>query len=195
MLILPKKALREPLLHFLAAGLALFVLFEVVSPDGAGLGEGVIVVDRDALLTYIQYRSKVFEPRLAAEKLAALSPEELERTIDEYVREEALHREALALGMDANDYIIKRRLIQKVEFLAQGFAAAGIELAEEDLEAYLEANRDDYYVEPHVTFTHVFFSAEKRGSEVARAAAGRKLGELNAAAVPFAHALQHGDRL
>ena len=146
MMRLPKKALRDPLLHFLAAGLALFVLFEVVSPDGAGLGEGVIVVDRDALLTYVQYRSKVFEPRLAAEKLAALSPEELERTIDEYVREEALHREALALGMDANDYIIKRRLIQKVEFLAQGFAAASIELAEADLEAYLEAVRSFSFI-------------------------------------------------
>ena len=189
-----ENALKEPLLHFLVAGVALFMLFEAVSPDGAGLGEGVIVVDREALLTHIQYRSKAFEPRVAAERLTALSGEELQRLIDEYVREEALHREALALGMDGNDYLIKRRLIQKVEFLAQGFADANIQLSEADLQAYLEENRDDYYVAPAVTFTHVFFNAEKRGAEVARAAAAGKLGELNAAAVPFADAPRHGDR-
>ncbi|MDJ0841363.1 MAG: peptidylprolyl isomerase [Acidobacteriota bacterium] len=189
-----KRALKEPLLHFLAAGLVLFLLFEAVSPESAGLSEKVIVVDRNALLTHIQYRIKSFEPRAAAERLAALKSEELKHLTDEYVREEALYREALALGMDSGDYIIKRRLIQKIEFLAQGFADADIHLSEDDLEAYLRENREDYLIEPAITFTHVFFDAEKRGAVAARAAAARKLLELNAGAVAFADAPRHGDR-
>ncbi len=186
--------LKEPLLHFITAGVAVFLLFEAVSPDGAGLGDKVIVVDRESLLTHIQYRTRAFEPRIAADRLATLSAEELERTIRDYVREEALHREAKAMGMDANDYIIKRRLIQKVEFLAQGFAEASIDIDEADLARYLEGNRDDYFIEPKVTFTHVFFNADRRGREEAHAAAEAALMRLNGAGVPFAEAGRHGDR-
>ena len=189
-----RTILKEPLLHFIAAGVAVFLLFEAVSPEGTGLGDKVIVVDREALLTHIQYRTRTFEPRVAADRLDALSAEEFERTVREYVREEALHREAKAMGMDANDYIIKRRLIQKVEFLAQGFADAGIDVDEDDLDQFLETNRDDYFIEPQVTFTHVFFNAERRGREGAYAAAEEALVKLNAARVPFAEAGRHGDR-
>ncbi len=189
-----RKLLREPLLHFLAAGLGLFVLFEAVSPDGADLGDDVILVDREALLTFIQYRAKAFQPEAAAARLEALSSEDLQRLVDAYSREEALHREALALGMDANDYIIKRRLIQKVEFLAQGFADAVTTLDSEEVQAYFEVNKVDYYVEASVTFTHVFFDAEKRGEAAARAAAVAELERLNADGVPFANAPRHGDR-
>ena len=112
--------LRDPLLHFLAAGLLIFGLFDVLSPDEADQRDDLILVDRAALLTFVQYRMRAFEPELAAARLDGLSDLERERLIADYVREEALHREALALGMDSGDYIIKRRLIQKVEFLAQG---------------------------------------------------------------------------
>jgi hypothetical protein len=64
---------KEPLLHFLAAGAVLFVLFDAVSPDAsADFGENVIRVDRAALLTFIQYRMKSFEPRIAATRLGAM---------------------------------------------------------------------------------------------------------------------------
>ena len=189
-----KRALKEPLLHFLAAGLALFVLYEAVSPEATSLSEKVIRVDREALLTFIQYRSKAFQPEVAAARLDAMSEAEYRRLIGDYVREEALHREALALGMDANDYIIKRRLIQKVEFLAQGFADAVTTLDSEEVQAYFEVNKVDYYVEASVTFTHVFFDAEKRGEAAARAAAVAELERLNADGVPFANAPRHGDR-
>jgi hypothetical protein len=178
--------------HFLAVGLVLFVAYVVVWPNGATLGDSVILVNRDALLTHIQYRSKAFEPTVAAAKLDALSEKERQSLIDDYVREEALHREALALGMDANDYIIKRRLIQKVEFLAQGFADATAKVDEEFLQTFFAENQDDYRVDPYVTFTHVFFDAEKRRGDAAQAA--RKLKQLNAQAVPFSAAPRHGDR-
>ena len=75
--------------------------------------------------------------------------------VDDFVREEALHREALALGMDANDYVIKQRLIQSIQFITNGFVTAAVDVSDDDVADYYEANKDDYYVDPYVTFTHV----------------------------------------
>ncbi|MBW2688263.1 MAG: hypothetical protein JRE19_20550 [Deltaproteobacteria bacterium] len=103
-----KRFLKEPLLHFLAAGVGLFVLFGVVNRDEPDADPNVVTVDRDALLTFVQYRIKAFNPTLAEEKLNSLSDDELQRLIDDYVREEVLHREALQLGLDEDDYVIRR---------------------------------------------------------------------------------------
>jgi hypothetical protein len=185
--------LRDPLLHFLAGGLALFVLFDLVG-DGAGERNDVIVVDRAALLGFVQARTKVFEPSVAAARLDALTPEERRRLARDFVQEEALHREALALGLDVDDYVIRRRLVQKLEFIAQGFAEAEIALGEEDVVRYFEAHRADYRVAPWATFTHVFFDAEQRGSEAALEEARRALPLLQAEGVSFPGATAWGDR-
>lgn len=189
-----KRFLKEPLLHFLAAGLGLFVLFGVVNQDDSSEDPNLIVVDRDALLTFTQYRIKAFNPALAQKKLDSLSDDELKRFIDDYVREEVLHREALQLGLGDDDYVIKRRLIQKLEFITEGFAEAGTQLDQAALQRYFDANKTDYYVEPFVTFTHVFFETEDRPREDAHAAAQKKLRELNRDGVAFSDAPQHGDR-
>jgi hypothetical protein len=189
-----KSLLREPLVHFLAIGLGLFVLFDLVAPEDAGLDEKTIVVDRPALLTFIQFRSKAFNPAAAAARLDALSDSELERLVNDYVREEALHREALALGMDQNDYVIKQRLIQSLQFITNGFVSAAVDVSDEDIAEYYEANRDDYYVDPYITFTHVYFSSDRHGREQARQLAEAKLVELNREQVPFSESMRHGDR-
>jgi hypothetical protein len=189
-----KKFLKEPLVHFLAAGLGLFVLFGLVNRGDQDSDPNVIMVDQEALLTFIQYRIKAFNPNLAKKKLKALSDEELQRLIDDYVREEVLHREALALGLDEDDYVIRRRLVQKLEFITEGFAEAGADLDEAAVQRYFDANKADYYVEPYVTFTHVFFQTEDRPREQARALAEKELQKLNRNGVPFAEAPQHGDR-
>jgi len=189
-----KRFLKEPLVHFLAAGLALFVLFGIVNRNEPDEDPNVITVDRDALLTFVQYRIKAFNPTLAAEKLDSLSDEELQRFIDDYVREEVLHREAIALGLDEDDYVIRRRLVQKLEFITEGFAEAGANVDDAALRRYFDANKADYYVEPYVTFTHVFFATEDRPQEQARALVEKKLVELNTDGVIFADAPQHGDR-
>jgi hypothetical protein len=180
--------------HFLAIGLGLFVLFDLVAPEDAGLDEKTIVVDRPALLTFIQFRSKAFNPEAAAARLDALSDSELERLVNDYVREEALHREALALGMDQNDYVIKQRLIQSLQFITNGFVSAAVDVSDEDITEYYEANRDDYYVDPYITFTHVYFSSDRHGREQARQLAEAKLAELNSEQVPFSESMRHGDR-
>jgi hypothetical protein len=189
-----KRFLKEPLVHFLAAGLALFVLFGLVNRDGPEADPNVVIVDQDALLTFVQYRIKAFNLTLAEQKLNSLSDDELQRLIDDYVREEVLHREALQLGLGEDDYVIRRRLVQKLEFITEGFAEAGARIDQPALRRYFDANKGDYYVEPFATFAHVFFDTENRPREEAREAAEKKLVELNRKGVPFAEAPQHGDR-
>lgn len=189
-----KRFLKEPLVHFLAAGLGLFVLFGLVNRDEGDSDPNVIIVDRDALLTFVQYRIKAFNPTLAEEKLGSLSDEELQRFIDDYVREEVLHREALQLGLDEDDYVIRRRLVQKLEFITEGFAEASGDLDEAAVQRYFDANKADYYVEPYVTFTHVFFETENRSREQARALAEKEHVKLNRNGVPFSDAPRYGDR-
>ena len=186
--------LRQPLLHFLLIGLGMFVLFELVAGDRFEGDGRVIVVDREALLTFVQFRAKAFQPGAAAARLDALSEAELQRLIADYVREEALHREALALGMDANDYIIKRRLIQKVEFITNSFVDETVELSDADIESHYTQNSRDYYVEPFVTFTHVFFDGSRRPQPELQDLAGGKLAELNERSTPFSESGRHGDR-
>jgi hypothetical protein len=188
------RLLRDPLTHFLLAGVALFVLFELVASDEAAYNSKVIHVDREALLTFVQYRSRAFEPQAAAARLDRMPEEELERLIEDYVREEALHREAIALGMDKNDYIIKRRMIQSIEFITDGFVTAAVDVGDEDVAAYYEANRKDYYVNPFATFTHVFFDRERHDPDEMAALAAAKLAELNRDQVHFSNAPRHGDR-
>ncbi len=64
-----KKVLKDPLVHFLALGLGLFVLFDLVASDEAAYDSKVIDVDRDTLLTFVQYRSRAFEPQAEAARL------------------------------------------------------------------------------------------------------------------------------
>ena len=181
-------------MHFLAIGLGLFILYELIAEDDAGFDQRIIDVNPGTLLKFVQYRSQSFQPEIAAARFNSMSDEDLERLIADYVREEALHREALALGMDQNDYIIKRRLVQSIEFITAGFATAGTELSDADIAAYYGANQRNYAIAPFVTFTHVFFSTESHGRDIALQLAATKLAELNAGNVPFEDAPRHGDR-
>jgi parvulin-like peptidyl-prolyl isomerase len=187
------KFLKEPLLHFLVFGFALFAVFEL-TVDDARTNDRVVVVDRNALLTFVQFRTRAFDPVLAGRNLDNMSEDELELLIDDYVREEVLYREALSLGLDKNDYVIKRRMIQSVEFITNGFVSAQAAVSEEAVLDYYNANRSDYFIEPSVTFTHVFFDAERHGQDGAHRLAEEKLEILNAKPVPFSEAPQHGER-
>ena len=152
-----------------------------------------IRIDDQALREFVQYRSRSYDAAAVAQILERLSPEGLEDVIDDLIREEALHREAKALNLDANDYVIRRRLVQKMEFIAEG-SAATVELREGDAERHYEQNLDDYTIEPAITFTHVYFDRQRRGAEAARALAVEKRDELNQLAAPLAAATRHGDR-
>jgi hypothetical protein len=78
------------------------------------------------------------------------------------VKEEILYREALALGLEKDDTIIKRRLAQKMDFLAED--VAGLREPEPgEVEAWFSKNSERYAPPPLATFRHLFFSTDKRG--------------------------------
>jgi hypothetical protein len=186
-----KPLLKDPLTHFLAIGAVFFVIASAINPPEPE--EKRIVVDRAALLEFIQYRSKAFEPKAAAAMLDAMSPAERDDLARAYVEEEAVYREAKAIGLEADDYVIKQRLIQKFDFLAES-AAAGAEPSNEDIAAYYAAHKQDYYIQPSATFTHVFFSAGSRGGEAAKNAASEMARRLQADSARFEDAVGKGDR-
>ncbi|WP_305674376.1 peptidylprolyl isomerase [Phenylobacterium sp.] len=181
---------KEPLVHFLVAGLALFLLHGLIAPDDDEATRR-IVVDRERLLNYMQYRAKVFEPVGFGRALDALPKPELDELVADYAREEALYREAKAMGLDRNDDVARRRLIQQLEFVARGVAAAEANPTEAELRAFYAARQGAYRVPAKVTFTHVFFNGERPGAE---ARARSKLAELNRTRTPFHAAVAHGER-
>lgn len=186
-----KKLLKDPLLHFVVLGLGLFLLYQLTGQQADG---DEILIDRDALLRHLQYQSVAFDRAQFELFLDDMSARETADLIVEAAREEILYREALAMGLDRDDYIIRSRLVQKLRYLAEGFASDAVGVSDEDVQAYFEANRDNYELDPYITLTHVFFNAERRGWDEARTLAEAKLQELNDGPVPFEESSAHGDR-
>ena len=184
------RLLKDPLVHFVIAGTLLFILLSLTRPTQQ---DDQIIVDRQALLAFIQYRSKAFEPQLAASILDRMSQAERERLIDDYIREEALYREALKLGLDADDYVMRQRMVQKLEFVGDAVAVSPVP-EPDDIAAYYAAHRQDYYQSPELTFTHVFISLKSRTRELALHEAHALLNTLNDDNAGFNDATRYGER-
>jgi len=137
-----RRLLSEPLAHFLLIGLALFLLFDVAG-GGRGAGGRTIVVD-DAIVDDLVRR-------YAAAWQRAPTPKELEGLVESWVREEVAYREGVALRLDRDDSVIRRRVRQKVDVLAEESlrldAASDAELA-----AWLGAHPVRYAAPPLLSF-------------------------------------------
>ena len=100
----------------------------------------------------------------------------------------------MALNLNKNDQIIRRRLIQKMDYLAQGFYDEAKPLTEDDLRAYYAEHKQEYKKPASATFTHVFISSDSRAVEDAKGIADALLQTLNAELVPFENAPRFGER-
>jgi hypothetical protein len=141
------------LLHFLVLGAALFGLFGMIhKKDAEAPTEVIISASRVATLADGFARTWRRQP----------TEQELQGLVDDYVRDEIFYREGRAAGLDRDDVVIRRRVRQKMEFLAEDMAAA--EPSDEELAAYLESNAERFRIEDRMTFHHVFLSATRRGS-------------------------------
>jgi hypothetical protein len=159
-----KRFLREPLVHFLAIGAALFLFF--AWKGGAGASSGRIVVTRARLESLAAGFARTWQrPPTAAE---------LKGLVDGYVREEIAVREAMATGLDRDDTIIRRRLKQKVDFLAEDRIDAAPP-SEAELSAWLAAHPDLYRAEERVAFRQVCLTPEKRGGPAGAEAEAKRL--------------------
>lgn len=187
------KSLRavagEPLVHFLLLGGFLFILFAIFAP--ADTASRTIVVDRPALLEYLQYRAKRFDSEGAARMLDNMSEAQRDELVADYVDQEVLYRQAVRYGLDQDDDVIKQRMVQKSRFIVE---AGGREEPEEaELRAYYREHIGDFSEPRRLTFTHVFFDAEQHG-EGAQALARDAVSRLNARNVGFSDVHQIGDR-
>jgi peptidyl-prolyl cis-trans isomerase C len=161
--------LREPLLQFLVVGLLLFGVWKAANPDSYARGptNRIVLTDDDL---------KQLATTWIMAGRALPSPEQMQRLVDDRVREEVLYREALALGLDKDDTIVKRQLARKMEFLAEDVSKLE-EPKPGELKAWLEKNKERFALPPRISFRHVYFSPDRRGAMV-RADAERALSQL-----------------
>ena len=165
-----QKILKEPLVHFLIIGLVLFFVFNVVSPD-----------DRDRTIIIDEYDLNEVITKWKSQWKRDPSTQELKALLDNYIKEEIYYREALAMNLDHNDEIIRRRMAQKMKFLTQDIVE-DMEIDDENLQAFLEANQEKFRTEKKISFEQKFFSRDKEGDPMSRARAA--LSETNTQSDP-----------
>ncbi len=148
------RLLRAPLLHFVAIGGLIFLLFAAID-DTRQAPTDVIVITPERIEQLAARFSSVWKRTPTDDELDAL--------INEDVREEVYYRVALALGLDKNDTIVRRRLRQKMEFLTDSGANL-LEPAAGELEAYIAANEQAFRRGPRLAFEQIYLG-EKPGPE------------------------------
>lgn len=169
MTIAARRWLREPLLHFLIAGLALFGVYRALPqrPDQAERSNRIELTDDDLRQIDVAWRAQWQRPP---------TPAEMRGLVQSQIHEEVLFREAVALGLDKGDTIIKRRLAQKMEFLSEDASTIRDPSAAE-LKTWFDKNRDRFAQPGRISFHHLYFSPDRRGGQ-AREAATRTLAAL-----------------
>ncbi len=155
-----RRILSEPFLHFLVIGVAIFAVYQWTAPgDSAGrrivITEGVV---NDLVTQHV------------AAKGRAPSDTELNFLIESFVRDEILYREGVTLGLDRDDIVVKRRVRQKIETIAEEEASAGAP-TDADLAAYLAANQAHFLQPAVLTFEQVFLGPSNRGPALVNAVA------------------------
>jgi len=147
--------LREPLLQFLVLGAILFGLFHLVDREKA---------EAPARIVISSARIANLADGFARTWRRPPGKEELQGLVDDYIRDEVFYREGRAAGLDRDDVIIRRRVRQKMEFLAEDMSAP--EASEAQLAAYLKANPERFRTQDRLTFQQVFLSAARRGRAI-----------------------------
>jgi hypothetical protein len=179
-----KSLLREPLVHFLLLGAALFALDAWLRPSFTTAAPSEIVVSEARIRNLAQNFARTWQ--------RSPTQEELNGLVESFIREEVMVREALAVGLDRDDAIIRRRLQQKMEFVSEE-AAAQAQPKDAELGLYMSAHPELFRAEPRATFMQIYLDPRKRAASV-EADAKRLLETLNRpGAAPDVRTL--GDRL
>lgn len=147
------KWLREPLVHFLALGALLFLLFALFGDSKTGQTDR-ITVTAPQVEFLVQAFGKTWQRPPTEQELVGL--------IDDRVREEIYYREAVAMGLDREDTIIRRRMRQKLEFLTDDISMMQ-KPSDMDLQQYLEANPDAFRIPARLSFEQIYLNRDARG--------------------------------
>jgi hypothetical protein len=178
------RLLRDPLFHFILLGAALFGAYAMLS--------GLLATDQsrriEITVSEIEFLAGNFERQWGRPP----TDDELSALVDARVREEVLYREAVAVGLDRNDIVVRRRMVQKMELVSQDLALLA-DPTDDELRSYFQENSEKYRIPPRISFSHVYFDADRRGPEAAEYAR-QVLAELREQGSPPARAPQRGDR-
>ncbi|WP_440875843.1 peptidyl-prolyl cis-trans isomerase [Thalassotalea sp. PLHSN55] len=150
-----KKFLLEPLVHFLLLAILLFVAFDFLNPETSE--ENIISVSEGRVAQLKQNFTKVWR--------RSPTSEEINGMIDSYVLEEIYTRQALALGLDEGDSIIRRRLHQKMEFMLEDMSSL-VNPSDEELKVYFDENSKNYLKEARYSFEQIYFSLNRDKNEL-----------------------------
>ncbi len=155
------RLIREPLIHFLVLGAAVFALYRFVGTESGARRVDTILVTQGNIDRMIEAFTRTW--------LRPPTQAELRGLVDDYVREEAAYREAVAMRLDQDDTIIRRRLRQKLEFLTHDLAVA--EPSDEELRSYFEQHAEEFRIVARASFRHLYLNTDRRGENAPRDAA------------------------
>jgi hypothetical protein len=145
------KVLREPLLHFLLIGVGLFWLYSQVQPTVEDESKRVVVTTSQAEQFIAQFSLTWMRPP---------NETEMKGLIQSYIRDEIYYREAIALGLDRNDGLIRQRMRQKLEFILEDLTA--VEPEDAALVLFLQENSEKFKKQAQISFEQVFLNLDKR---------------------------------
>ena len=150
--------LKEPLLHFLLIGAGLFVAFALVRPaDEVRESDDTIVVSPGRIEQLANIFAKTWQRPPTEQELKGL--------VDDFILEEIYYRQAIKMGIDRGDTIIRRRLRQKVEIFTDDMAGL-VEPGDEELGKYLKANADRFRQDSTYTFQQVYINPERHAEDL-----------------------------
>lgn len=150
-----KKITREPLVHFLGIGLLIFLINGIFNSDqNLNTNQTILIDDNDIHRLITQYQQVWNE---------APDQSTIKKLIEQYIESEITYREALAMNLDHNDEIIKRRLKQKYEFLVKDLITSS-QASDDDLKAYYEDHKADFQTDKLYSFNQYYFSPDRRSS-------------------------------
>jgi hypothetical protein len=152
------KIIREPLFHFLLLGAVIFAAYGLVTRHKTDK-YGEIVVTQASIENLVTGFTRTWQ--------RPPTEEELQGLVRDYIREEAAYREALALGLDRDDMIVRRRLRQKLEFVSDELATRK-EPTDAELQSFLEEHRAAFQSEPLYSFRQVYFNPQVHGARLRR---------------------------
>jgi PPIC-type PPIASE domain len=152
------RLLREPLLHFFVLGAALFWLYGWVSA-GRSAVPNEIVVSRGQLTNLKEQFERVWQRPPSAQELQGL--------VDGWVHDEIYYREGLAMGLDRDDPVVRRRIGLKVQFIVDGAIPAPP--TDEQLQTWLNARADTYRIQPSFSLQQIYFDPSRHANRFERA--------------------------
>lgn len=148
------RLIREPLVHFIVLAAFIFAAYGLLAREEPAAE--VIEVSQAKIEQLQGLFTKTWQRQPTAEELKGL--------VDDHVKEEIYVREALRLGLDRDDTVIRRRLRLKMEFMS-GAEADAKPPSDAELEAYLAAHAKTFRDPPQIAFEQIYINAEKHGAE------------------------------